>query len=86
MSDTSRIVTLDIVEAQTSRAKCYHCEVKIARGSLKGVITLMVDVQNRTTGEIKPVQQNRSLCDGCVRTNIEALYNHLQMLAKKIGM
>lgn len=86
MSDDGPIVTIDVVEAQTSRAKCYSCIAKIERGSLKGVITVNVDVQNKVTGEIKPVQQNRSLCVECVRTNIQALYNHLQMLARKIGM
>lgn len=85
MPDGSPIVTLDIVQAQTNRAKCYNCMTKIERGSLKGVITVNVDIQNKVTGEIKPVQQNKSLCADCVRTNIQALFNHLNMLTQKIG-
>ena len=86
MSDKSPIVTLDVVQAQTNRAKCYNCMSKIERGSLKGVITVDVDIQNKTTGEIKAVQQNRSLCAPCVRTNIQSLFNHLNAIARKVGV
>jgi len=86
MADCAPVVTEDVVQAQTDRAKCYNCMSKIARGSLKGVITVDVDVQNKVTGEIKGVQQNRSLCASCVRTNIQALGRHLNMIAQKIGM
>jgi len=86
MPDTSPIVTLDVVQAQTNRAKCYNCTAKIKQGSLKGVITVNVDIQDKTTGEIKAVQQNRSLCADCVQTNIQALSNNLNMIARKIGL
>jgi len=86
MPDNSPTITLDVVQAQTNRAKCYNCMSKIDRGSLKGVITVDVDIQDKKTGEIKTVQQNRSLCAQCVRTNIQALSNHLNMIAQKIGL
>ena len=85
MPDNSPVITLDVVQAQTNRAKCYNCMTKIERGSLKGVITVNVDLQDKLTGEIKTVQQNRSLCAECVRTNIQALANHLNNIARKIG-
>ncbi len=86
MGDTSPIVTLDVLQAQTGRAKCYNCMNKIDKGSLKGVITVNVDIQDKVTGEIKQVQQNRSLCLECVTTNVQSLYAHLNRLAQKMGM
>jgi len=86
MGDGQPIMTLDVIEAQTNRAKCHNCKIKIVRGSLKGMITVDVEVQDKRTGAIKAVQQNRSLCENCVRTNLRALGNHLNSMAKKIGM
>lgn len=86
MSDNGPIVTLDVIQAMTNRAKCYNCQTLIKKGDLKGVITVDVEVTSKTTGETKPVQQNRSLCAQCVHNNVHALFNHLNMIAKKIGI
>lgn len=86
MADEPPTVTIDVLQAQTGRAKCYNCMDKIELGCLKGVITVRVDIQDKMSGEIKSVLQNRSLCADCVRTNIQALLNHLNVIARKIGV
>ena len=86
MPNSSPIVTLDVIQAATDRDKCYNCQTHIKKGDLKGVITVDVDVTNKITGEIKPVEQNRSLCSQCVSSNVQSLMNHLTVIARKIGI
>jgi hypothetical protein len=73
------IVTLDILEAPTNRAKCHHCQTVIKKGELKGVIEVTVEIDGAQ------VNQNRSLCRNCATKNVTALSTHLQNLLIKLS-
>ena len=76
------IITLDIIQAPTGRAKCYNndCQKLIMKGKPKGVIEVEEDVDGAK------VIQNRSLCIQCTTKNVVAMADHVNRMAMKINV